>query len=155
MFRTFAMLPRQQFHWGVLMAAGLQLLQVCFDQQRQPFTVGVSAFLLVYWLRKETITLRYFSYLSGCALTAVTAVDNLPHLMTLSRYGTFNPVLRPWYPHSIRFPMMIWYFIYQATYVSQFHDIFSPSHIDICKAISASDAVALTWFRPNHQEWMA
>ena len=107
------------------------------------FTLGVGAFLSMYWVRKATTASKSFSYLSGCALTAATAVDNLSHLMPFNRYQTFDPGLRPWYPYSMIFARIIWYLTWQATYFSQFHALFSQSYFDICRAISASDNVTL------------
>ena len=71
------------------------------------FTLGVDAFLSIYWVKKVTTASKSFSYLSGCTLTVVTAVDNLSHLLLFNRYQTFDPGSRPCYPYSIRFPRMI------------------------------------------------
>ena len=59
-----------------------------------------------------------------CALTAVTAVDNLSHLVPFIRYQIFNPGSRPWYPYSMRCLRIIWYLICWATYFLQFHVFF-------------------------------
>ena len=71
------------------------------------FTLGVGAILLIYWVKKVTTVSKLFLYLSGCALTVATAVDNLSHLMPFNRYLTFDHGSRPWYPYSIRFSRII------------------------------------------------
>ena len=131
------------------------LLAVLVYVTHATFTLGVGAFLSVYWVRKATTASKSFLYQSGCTLTAATAVDNLLHLMLFNSYQSFDPWGRPWYPYSKRFARIIWYLTQQATYFSQFHALFSPSYVDICRVISDSDAVTLTWFGPSHLEWMA
>ena len=113
------------------------------------FTLSVGDLWSLYWLRNGTIVSKFFWYLSGCILTVVTSVHNLSHLMPLSRYQAFNPGLRPWHPHSIWLPRVIWLLTCWATYFSQFHAFFWPSYVDICKAITASNFVVLTWFSPT------
>ena len=83
-------------------------------------------------MRKVTTASKSFWYLSGSVLTVATPVDNLSHLMSFNRYGTFDPELRPWCSYSIRFPRIIWYLTWRATYFSQFHAFFCPSCIDVC-----------------------
>ena len=119
------------------------------------FTLSVGALLLTYWVMKVTTASKSFLFLSGCALTVATAVDSLSHLMPFNRYQTFDPGSRPWYQYSIRFLRITWYLICWATYFSQFHAFCSPSYVDICKVILASEAVMLTLFGPNYLEWMA
>ena len=70
------------------------------------FTLGVCDLFSIYWVTKATTASKSLSYLSGCALTAATTVDNLLHLMPFNRYQTFDLGLRPWYPYFIRFPDM-------------------------------------------------
>ena len=95
------------------------------------FTLNVGALSSIYWMRKATTALKFFSYLSRCTLTVATAVNNLSHLMPFNRYQSFDPGLRPWYTYSIRFPRMIRYLTCWATYFSQFQAFFSSLYVNV------------------------
>ena len=90
----------------------LRMFHVCATDST--CKLGVGYHLLIYWLRKATIVLKSFSYLSGCALTVATAVDNLSHLIPFNRYLTFDLGSSPWHPYSIRFTRIIWYLTCQV-----------------------------------------
>ena len=83
-----------------LKVAWVALLLCCltglFCPTEATFTIGVSALLLMYLVSKFTTASIFFSYLSGCSLTAANAVDNLSRLIMFSRYQTFDPGSRPW-----------------------------------------------------------
>ena len=109
--------------------------------------------LSIYCVRTVTTASKYFSYLSGCTLTMVTAVENLSHLMPFNRYQTFDLRSRPWYQYSIRFPRIICYLTFGAKYFYEFHAFFPLSCVGALSA--TSDAVVLIWFGLNLLEGMA
>ena len=75
-----------QWHWVVLLSIIFLQLNLSLESTKviaglvwlteATFTLGVGALLLIYWVRKVTTALKSFFYLSGCALTVATAVDN-------------------------------------------------------------------------------
>ena len=85
------------------------------------FTLDDGVLLLMYLVRMATTVLKSFSYLSGCAMTVVTAVDNLSHILPFNMFHTFDPGSRPWYPYSIRFPRIMCYLTCWVIYIYQFH----------------------------------
>ena len=166
-------------HWVILIFRLLLQLNLSFESAMSSTHLLLFGRSGLLWPTEVTFTLsvgahsvtttwKSFSYLYGCALTAATAVNTLSHLMLLIRYQTFDPGSRPWHPYFIRFPRLIWFLTYQATYISQFHPFFSshtrqltfPSSIHSFHHHTKMFAmltwlVALTWIGPIHLEWMA